>query len=780
MKYINIFLASSIDDMKLDRIEFGNYIRTLNDRFVSRDLYIRLHMCEDISDEIAHVRKQDEYNDIIRQCDYFYIMVWHRLGGYTKEEFDVALENFHKKSTPKISTFFKNADSEIDETVTEFMEELDRGLNHYYTRFSSVDSIKFKILMQITDDPGLSAKLEFKNSNLLLDGKCIGGISLENLPFYRNNKGIAELKASISDIEEKITEARNLCRTAPSDENLDAWRELELKKQNLNTRLHNIETALLDTTSHLTRLESSGKLVNQRTKKAIALFDSGLLEETLAVLNEEDFQNDLSLLKQQKAALDISAETLLEERLTTVKVLKSQGLTEENIERIIRCYSDARDIVCDHGLDRSCIIEYMWFLREQKLYTDAAEIGEKLYYDFKRKNPHDPAVWAKFCCDLGILYRDINRTKEAEKLLCESLEIRRKLASTDPERHLPNLAYTYNSLGILYRLTDRIAEAERAYKEGYAIWDKLAKRNPRKYGGDKANICNNYAYLYLRVSRFEEAYALFSEALSLRLELAKTDPDEQKLYIGRICNNIGELCRLMGRPEDAEEYLLEGLKLRQESVKINPINLTYTAGSSSSLGVLYTQLGKYNKAEEYFRDAIRIYRHRTEENYDSYASYLADNCADLGDILHRTGNFKEAITLLDEALSIYRKIANTDPLQYRAGLARVSILRGVLYSTCRDEETAFNLFSEAYSVLSELAKAIPVAYSGPAACASYNAACSLHSIGEHDQAKKLFERTLDFAQHHQSENKECAAICALIQTGNLKHIAPLPSHIFSK
>lgn len=780
IKYINIFLASSIDDMKLDRIEFGNYIRTLNDRFISRRLYIRLHMCEDIPDDISIGRKQDDYNNIIKKCDYFYIMVWHRLGDYTKEEFNVALKTFRMNSSPKISTFFKDSDVDVDDSVTEFMEELDRGLNHYYTKFSSVDSLKFKILMQITENYDTSAKLEFKDSKLFMDDNRMDGIKLENLPFYYNNKEVANLKSQITDIDEQIADLRILSKAAPSPESSYKLEELTIKKESIFSKLRKIESNMFEATSHLTRLEISGKKVNLRTKKAIKLFDSGLLDEALAVLDENDFQKDLDRLNEKKAECDLAASALLEECLLTIKIVKSFGLSEENIEKIIRCYANARQIVREHGLRRDCIVDYMWFLREQKRYTEAAAIGEKLYFDFKSMDAPEPEVWSKFCCDLGILYRDINRTAEAEKLLGESLAIRRKLASIDPEKHLPSLAYTYNSLGILYRLTDRMSDAEKAYKEGYAIWDRLAKKNIQKYGGDKANICNNYAYLLLRQTKFEESFALFSEALSLRLELAKKNPDEQKVFIGGICNNIGELCRLMGRLDEAEEYMLEGLRLRQESVNENPINITYTAGSSSSLGVLYTQLGNYEKAEGYFRDAIRIYRYRVEDNFDSYASYLADNCADLGDLLHRTGSFGEAIKLLDEALSIYRRIAETNPLQYRSGLARVCILRGVLYSTCRDEESALNLFTEAYSIMSELTNAIPVAYSGPAACASYNAACSLNSIGEHAQARTVFEHTMNFAQSHAAINKECAAICALLQSGNCKHIAPLPSHVFTK
>ena len=88
MKVIKIFLASSINDLHVERMEIGNFIRSMNDRFIDRGIYFKLCMCEDISDAVAKSRKQDEYNAIIRECDFFYVIFWHKAGVYTVEEFE--------------------------------------------------------------------------------------------------------------------------------------------------------------------------------------------------------------------------------------------------------------------------------------------------------------------------------------------------------------------------------------------------------------------------------------------------------------------------------------------------------------------------------------------------------------------------------------------------------------------------------------------------------------------------------------------------------------------
>ncbi len=46
MTVVNIFLASSLEDLKEDREALGNYVRKLNDIYMERDVYFRLFECE--------------------------------------------------------------------------------------------------------------------------------------------------------------------------------------------------------------------------------------------------------------------------------------------------------------------------------------------------------------------------------------------------------------------------------------------------------------------------------------------------------------------------------------------------------------------------------------------------------------------------------------------------------------------------------------------------------------------------------------------------------------
>ena len=148
MKVIKIFLASSINDLHVERMEIGNFIRSMNDRFIDRGIYFKLCMCEDISDAVAKSRKQDEYNAIIRECDFFYVIFWHKAGVYTVEEFEVALAQFRDTGSPKIQTYFKAVEEgdSVEQSVTDFMRRLEREVDHFHKTFTHTDTIMLKLL----------------------------------------------------------------------------------------------------------------------------------------------------------------------------------------------------------------------------------------------------------------------------------------------------------------------------------------------------------------------------------------------------------------------------------------------------------------------------------------------------------------------------------------------------------------------------------------------------------------------------------------------------------
>ncbi len=711
MKYIDLFLASSITDLHNDRMEIGNYIRELNDRFHSHGIYFRLHMCEGMSDELVLTRKQDEYNDVIAKCDYFYVIVWHKIGAYTREEFDFALNKLKEQGAPHIFTFFKETDGDIAADVLSFMQKLDKDLQHYYTRFSEIDSLKLKILQQLLDRAESDAKLEIKDSRLWIDGLLFSQIQPDKLPFYGNNSAIVKFRQELDKLDQELASVRIAFLASPGDNEL--WKKavsLSKKRDAVTEELHRCEALLLETSTQLTRIASSDRYATNRTCKAIELFEAGKLDEALAVLDEQEREKELLHEEAMAEAGRQRIAAYLDEYLLNINLLKAKGCLAQTADEIRALYEKARDLVRRHRLDYTCILGYIWFLREQKNYTYATEVGEKLYWELKGMDHVDETFWAKVCTALGILYRDVERMKEAEELLHEAYTIWLGLAEQDPDRHEASLAYACNSIGILYRINNRMKEAEPTYQTGLSILRRLSEKNRLLHGGDHANICNNLGYMYFRTHKYERAEPLFLEAYGIRTELNRLEPGQHDLYIGRIHNNLGELYLAEGRMKESKEHLELGLEFRRRCVEKNPINQTYVAGSYASLGAFYHQCGQLSEAEEALSAAIAVYRLRAEESFAAYGSFLANNLTRLGDVYRQTERREEAERLLNESLSICRRLSERVPEEHAENLAGVCRAMGLLYDETDRHTLAVEMFAESLELFRALAARIPLAY----------------------------------------------------------------------
>ena len=116
MKTIKIFLASS-EELESDRIAFINLIRKLNKTYEKRGVSLELIDGDDF--DVAD-------NEEVRASDMFLALFQKEAGKFVIEEFDVAKEEFKKKSLPKAYIYCKDineGDSESKE-LTEFKERL--------------------------------------------------------------------------------------------------------------------------------------------------------------------------------------------------------------------------------------------------------------------------------------------------------------------------------------------------------------------------------------------------------------------------------------------------------------------------------------------------------------------------------------------------------------------------------------------------------------------------------------------------------------------------------
>lgn len=159
-RIIKIFLASS-SELQADRDEFVHYFLQQNNR--QQGYQLEIVRWENFLDAMSETRLQNEYNQAICDCDIFVSLFFTKTGKFTEEEFDVAHRQFKDTKKPRIYTFFKNADVNINRIIREDFLSLDSfknrlgELGHFHTGYNNIQDLKlqFKDQLEKLLDDGL-------------------------------------------------------------------------------------------------------------------------------------------------------------------------------------------------------------------------------------------------------------------------------------------------------------------------------------------------------------------------------------------------------------------------------------------------------------------------------------------------------------------------------------------------------------------------------------------------------------------------------------------------
>lgn len=101
-KVIKIFIASSIVEFANERMAIENFIRNVSDSFEENyNVKIQPLLCENFDDAYSKTRKQEEYNEKIRDSELCFFIFFTKAGEYTREEFEVARKNSRRRASPE-------------------------------------------------------------------------------------------------------------------------------------------------------------------------------------------------------------------------------------------------------------------------------------------------------------------------------------------------------------------------------------------------------------------------------------------------------------------------------------------------------------------------------------------------------------------------------------------------------------------------------------------------------------------------------------------------------
>ena len=569
MKTIKIFLASS-EELDNDRMAFGNLVRRLDDMYEKRGIRIKLFEWEDYDSAFNDRRKQDEYNDYVRNSDIFLALFHKKAGKFTLEEFDVASEEFKEHASPKVYTYCKDLQpDEVESTeLAEFKKRLFDEMGHYWCRYDCRESLQLQFVMQLQlVESSQMNDLKVENGEVSLDGLRIA--KMDKLKFAAANENyvkaqqelnelhdeIEEMQMSLEKKQQKMEKKKAKLEKDPDDEGYqEEYQEVKeevdelidklqpkLNKYNkLKEEFAEYQTLLFNTAKRVAQLQ--GERITERMRRAMDAFNEGKVREANIILDEAeaDARKNLEDYKQSKEITELKRQAVIssidELLLKTSTIMADASIPiEESIEQTEKIYAQADEIAGEIEYEKEkhidLLFKYGYFLSggDFEFDPDEEQLHKALnlfvriiqsceqYYGTEHRCTADAYNWA------GNIMEELEDISSALIYTKKALDIREKvLGSRNRE-----VALTYNAVGSLYRELDEIELALKYKEKGLAIMEEVSGINHI----DTARFFRSVGDLYHERGNNELAINSYQKALHIAEKLLGNQHEETaRLY----------------------------------------------------------------------------------------------------------------------------------------------------------------------------------------------------------------------------------------------------------
>ena len=288
------------------------------------------------------------------------------------------------------------------------------------------------------------------------------------------------------------------------------------------------------------------------------------------------------------------------------------------------------------------------------------EVLDKGVEKIGRELSGEPEVQARLMFTMGMVYSSLGLYREADKLLAQSVETRRRLLGEEN----PETLEAMDGLAMNEQLQSRIPAAEKLYRQ-------LVEVRSRLQGEDHPQTLmelEGLAWVYRSQGRFSEEEKAHRRVLEAR---RRTLGEEDRSTLLSMSELAG--CYSFQRRYD-EAAALFGTALEKQR-RVLGDDHPNTLGSMFSLAGVDADLGRYAEAEALFRESLERMRRVLGEDHPLTLS--ATN--DFATMLDGQGRPAEAEPLYRETLQKRRRILgedHPDTLSSMANLANVCFVQG--------------------------------------------------------------------------------------------------------
>ncbi len=725
MQYIKIFLASSIVRFHNERLEIADCIRALNDRYIEKDIYFKLFICEDESEMLSLTRKQDDYNKEIESSDFFYLFVADSLGQYSEEEFNIALNSYRSKESPQIYTYFFQTDTGC-EFCNDFVNRLNQELGHYYSVFSNIDSVKLHILMELINDPRAcdKARVEFKDGIASVDDTPV--VSLEKIPAFCNNKSLQDSIERLKKLNEEFAILAVEYGKDPQNINLLGQLSDNAKKRSdLETEIHSLEKTLFD----LMKMTCEKKTIGSwRTQKALEEIEKGNYEGALNILRDAQRITELKNAEEkielaetirQSAKNEIS--NYVEENVLRIRTLELSMTDVDRVSEIVELYEQNTDLFLKHNVREESVTDYLQYLLVHNQNNKVISVAERIE---KTDLSDKPLLAAAVLNIKGSALSAMNRLSEALKAISDALSIvNGEHEGRDHSRLKSDVYYNYGY--VLFAVND-FEKARECFLFVYEMLESGGNAD-RETIERTAQISISLGCLYSDINKRTEAEQYYRRAMDLISQFREPSVSEIRNKVV-LYNNLGVLYIQKNEPGKAMELLESAMNKVEDGEKKDPAAfLLYRSMILLNQGMIMFRNGDFEPAQKKLEESLKIRGLLLENESETILPLMAVICHDLGCVTNRENN--DGNVYFDKAEKIETDLSVEQSEVFRAYIAITRITKAAL-----DPDSSSDEFEKCVQMSNELIDKLSVAYKSYLGMSLYNAGIYYYRCGNREKA----------------------------------------------
>lgn len=361
MRIINIFLGSSIVELKEERDAFADIVNELNFKLKNTGNFIYLYKCEYEDGFFNDEPTQKIIDNKILESSYSYFLIKTKFGKMTEHEFNVAKDSFLKYGKPKLSIMFGKCseNEQCSQETLSFKSKLE-DLKYYYKEYQNKEELKLSIVLNLAVDDILSVStLKAEDGGIYFEDMKI--VDFEQIPIYSKHSELFKLNNQLLELEHEEQ------KTADRHE-----RRIVREKINLiTTKIREIENLIFNTMLGLVKV-SRGK-VTPLLNRAVIHLENGDVEKAAEILNVDDVIDELDAYKEKTELSVCGIQSAIETAYIAIETMIQLPKTASRTKEIELLYEKIISIEINYNLNRLHSGLYARYLLKNKKYVKAIE-----------------------------------------------------------------------------------------------------------------------------------------------------------------------------------------------------------------------------------------------------------------------------------------------------------------------------------------------------------------------------------------------------------------------